>query len=151
MGIAGATRGGRLVEAPIGASFASLAEDAGGAQGRVAVEELGATATAANLIEHLEIRGANPGEKLVQRLSHRIHAASGGIVDPAAPQGNVRDSFLFFATLADGNGEVLPNDGVEDAASTLLGRHSQAFPQVDHILIIEDPALLREMVLRLRS
>jgi hypothetical protein len=41
---------------------------------------------------------------------------------------------------------VNPSDGVEDASSTLLGKHSLAFQQVDHILITEDPALLRAMV-----
>jgi hypothetical protein len=146
VGIAGATRGGRLIEAPIGAVFAQGAEDAAGEQGRVAIEELGATATTANLIEHLDITGANREEKLVHRLSRRIDVAFGGVVDPSAPQGNVRGSFLFLAGLADGDGNVNPNDGVEDTSSTLLGKRSLAFQQVDHILITEDPALLRRMI-----
>ncbi len=39
---------------------------------------------------------------------------------------------------------MTPNDGVENVDSTTLGACHRTLPQVDHILIIEDPHLLHD-------
>ncbi len=148
VGIAGAVMGGRLLESAIGQSFVDGAFAIAGEQGAAAMEALKESVATAELIEHLAI----PGPDFAKRLNLEIHlvtrtfAAFGGTVDPALPQGNIRGTFLFLAGFPDGNGEVKPNDGVEDFTSTLLGSVNRVFPQTDHILITEDPEILAEML-----
>jgi hypothetical protein len=136
-----AVKGGRLLGTPIGDFFLSAAEQVAGAQGRNAMLELTPSVTAATF---LSATGFPSEDVLDAYLGARITAAFGGVVDPTAPQGNVRSSFLGLAATPDYLGQVTPNDGVENTSSTLLGAFHQAVPQTDHILIIEDPQILHD-------
>jgi hypothetical protein len=142
VGNGAAVKGGRLLGTAVGQSFVDGAFAVAGQQGADAMLALVPPTTTAGLIEHLNISGSDPENKLDQRLGQRIFAAFGGAIDTTQPAGNIRDAFFFLATLPDFWGQVTPNDGVENLDSTTLGRHSHTFHQVDHILQIEDPAIL---------
>jgi len=148
IGIAGAVKGGRLIESAIGQLLIDGAEAAAGEQGRIAFELVGKTATVNSLIDLLEIPGPDFAKELNLdiRLISRTFAGFGGVLDSSAPQGNARLALLGLTDIPDGDGLVKPNDGVEDFDSTTLAQNNLIFEQVDHILIIEDPALLREML-----
>ncbi|MGE0869337.1 MAG: hypothetical protein AB7P03_12280 [Kofleriaceae bacterium] len=141
--VAGATQGGRLIGTPLGDTFVQGAEDAAGEQGRIAFEALEPSVSIANLIEFLDVNGAHPEDKQRKRVRRAVWGAFSGSVDPNLPQGNIRDAFLFLAAQPDFRGEVTSNDGVENLDSTSLGKRRLTFVQADHILMIEDPAILR--------
>jgi hypothetical protein len=146
VGVAGAVLGGRLIGTAVGDSFVAGAEAVAGEQGRYAFELLTPTLTMDALANHLNLEPTDPErrmQRLLNRLENRTYAAFGGVVDPNAPQGNVRAAFFGLAQLPDFYGQVAPNDGVENLDSTTLGRHSLTFQQTDHILITEDPNILR--------
>jgi hypothetical protein len=148
VGISGAVKGGRLIESAIGPLFIEGAEAAAGEQGRIAFERVAKTATVNTLIDVLEIPGPDFALDLDLdiRLIERTFAGFGGVLDSSAPQGNARLGLLGLTDIPDGDGLVKPNDGVEDFDSTTLAQHNLIFDPVDHILIIEDPALLRAML-----
>jgi hypothetical protein len=148
IGIAGAVKGGRLIESVIGPSLIDGAEAAAGEQGRVAFESVGKTAVLNLLIDVLEIPGPDFAQEfnLDIRLINRTFAGFGGVLDSSAPQGLARLVLLSLTDIPDGDGLVKPNDGVEDFDSTTLAQNNAIFDQVDHILIIEDPGLLRDML-----
>jgi hypothetical protein len=148
IGVAGAVKGGRLIESAIGPFLIDGAEAVGGEQGRVAFELVGKTATVNALAEVLGIGGPDFAKELNLdiELVKRTFAGFGGVLDSSAPQGNARLGFLDLTDIPDGDGLVKPNDGVEDFDSTTLAQHNLIFEQVDHILIIEDPSLLRAML-----
>jgi len=145
VGVAGAVKGGRLIESAIGPVLIDGAEAVAGEQGRVAFELVGKTATVAILVDVLGIGGPEFAEEfnLDIELVKRTFAGFGGVLDSSAPQGNARLALLGLTDIPDGDGLVKPNDGVEDFDSTTLAQNNLIFEQVDHILIIEDPALLR--------
>ena len=148
VGIAGAVKGGRLIESVIGPDLIAGAALLAGEQGGTAFELVSKTNTVAALIEHLNITGPDFARELNLdiRLINRTFAAFGGVLDPNAPQGNARAALLGLTLIPDGDGLVKRNDGVEDFDSTTLGQHNRIFQQVDHIQITEDPALLSEML-----
>ena len=148
IGVAGAVKGGRLIESAIGPLLIGGAEAVAGEQGRVAFESVGKTATINILVDVLEIPGPDFAKEfnLDIRLINRTFAGFGGALDSSAPQGNARLGMIALTDIPDGDGLVKPNDGVEDFDSTTLAQHNLIFDQVDHIQIIEDPALLRDML-----
>ncbi len=148
IGIAGAVKGGRLIESEIGPLLIGGAEAAAGEQGRIAFETVDRTATIANLIDVLEIPGPPFAQELNLdiRLISRTFAGFGGVLDSSAPQGNARQGLIDLTDIPDGDGLVKPNDGVEDFDSTTIAQHNLVFEQVDHIGIIEDPSLMRAML-----
>ncbi len=148
IGIAGAVKGGRLIESFIGPDLIAGATFLAGEQGGAAFELVGKTNTVNSLIDILEIPGPDFAKPLNLdiRLLNRTFAAFGGVLDSLAPQGNARAGLLALTDIPDGDGVVKPNDGVEDFDSTTLGQHNKIFQQVDHIQITEDPALLAEML-----
>jgi hypothetical protein len=148
IGVAGAVKGGRLIESVIGPILIDGAEAVGGEQGRVAFELVGKTATVNALADVLGIGGPDFAKEfnLDIELIKRTFAGFGGVLDSSAPQGNARLALLGLTDIPDGDGLVKPNDGVEDFDSTTLAQNNLIFEQVDHILIIEDPALLRAML-----
>jgi hypothetical protein len=148
IGVAGAVKGGRLIESAIGPLLIDGAEAVGGEQGRVAFELVGKTATVDVLADVLGIGGPDFAKEfnLDIELIKRTFAGFGGVLDSSAPQGNARLAFLGLTDIPDGDGLVKPNDGVEDFDSTTLAQNNLIFEQVDHILIIENPALLRAML-----
>jgi hypothetical protein len=148
IGVAGAVKGGRLIESAIGPFLIDGAEAVAGEQGRVAFELVGKTATVNVLADVLGIGGPDFAVEfnLDIELIKRTFAGFGGVLDSSAPQGNARVALLDLTDIPDGDGLVKPNDGVEDFDSTTLAQNNLLFEQVDHILIIEDPALLRAML-----
>ncbi len=148
VGVAGAVKGGRLIESVIGQLLIDGAEAVGGEQGRVAFELVGKTATVDVLADVLGIGGPDFAKEfnLDIELIKRTFAGFGGVLDSSAPQGNARLALLGLTDIPDGDGLVKPNDGVEDFDSTTLAQNNLLFEQVDHIGIIEDPALLRAML-----
>lgn len=148
IGIAGAVKGGRLIESVIGPDLIAGAGFLAGDQGATAFELVSKTNTVAALIEHLHIPGPEFARPLNLdiRLIARTFAAFGGVLDSGAPQESARTALLGLTDIPDGDGLVKPNDGVEDFDSTTLGQHNRIFEQVDHIQITEDPALLAEML-----
>lgn len=148
IGVAGAVKGGRLIESAIGPFLIDGAEAVAGEQGRVAFELVGKTATVNVLADVLGIGGPDFAVEfnLDIELIKRTFAGFGGVLDSSAPQGNARVALLDLTDIPDGDGLVKPNDGVEDFDSTTLAQNNLLFEQVDHIGIIEDPALLRAML-----
>jgi hypothetical protein len=148
IGVAGAVKGGRLIESAIGPFLIDGAEAVAGEQGRVAFELVGKTATVGVLADVLGIGGPDFAVEfnLDIELIKRTFAGFGGVLDSSAPQGNARVALLDLTDIPDGDGLVKPNDGVEDFDSTTLAQNNLLFEQVDHIGIIEDPALLRAML-----
>jgi hypothetical protein len=148
IGVAGAVKGGRLIESAIGPFLIDGAEAVAGEQGRVAFESVGKTATINALVDVLEISGPEFAEEfnLDIRLINRTFAGFGSVLDSSAPAGNARPGLISLTDIPDGDGLVKPNDGVEDFDSTTLAQHNLIFDQMDHIGIIEDPALLRDML-----
>lgn len=148
IGIAGAVKGGRLIESAIGPDLIAGAAFLAGEQGGLAFELVSKTNTVAELIEHLDIPGPDFAKEfnLDIRLVNKTFAAFGGVLDNTAPQGNARVALLGLTGIPDGDGVVKPNDGVEDFDSTTLGQNNAIFQQVDHIQITEDPALLASML-----
>lgn len=98
------------------------------------------------LIDLLEIPGPDFAQKLNLEIRLITRTFAGFGLDSSAPQGNARQALLDLTDIPDGDGLVKPNDGVEDFDSTTLAQHNLIFEQVDHILIIEDPMLLRDML-----
>jgi hypothetical protein len=148
VGVAGAVKGGRLIESAIGQFLIDGAEAVAGDQGRIAFELVGKTETVNALADVLGIGGPEFAKEfnLDIELVKRTLAGFGGVLDSSAPQGNARVALLGLTDIPDGDGLVKPNDGVEDFDSTTLAQHNLIFEQVDHIGIIEDPALLRAML-----
>ena len=91
IGIAGAVKGGRLIESVIGPDLIAGAGFLAGEQGATAFELVSKTNTVAALIELLDIPGPEFAQALNLdiRLIARTFAAFGGVLDSGAPQDNV--------------------------------------------------------------
>ncbi|MGE0548669.1 MAG: hypothetical protein AB7O24_27260 [Kofleriaceae bacterium] len=141
--IGAALEGGRLIRSGIGASWISGALAAAGTQGATAMEALAPDLVAGTLTGLL---GVTTEQELASVLAERITFSFAGAIDTTAPKGNVRDAFLFLAGQADGAGRIDPSDGVVSTTSALKGGFTKSYPQTDHVLLIEDPALLADML-----
>jgi hypothetical protein len=128
IGVAGAVKGGRLIESAIGPFLIDGAEAVAGEQGRVAFELVGKTATVGVLADVLGIGGPDFAVEfnLDIELIKRTFAGFGGVLDSSAPQGNARVALLDLTDIPDGDGLVKPNSSRSTTSASSRTRRSCA-------------------------